>query len=108
TDIDLAEVREALADVGTVPGAGGGTCVGRPVPGSTVEVVPLDAAGAATGAPTTAPGVTGEILVAAPHLKRTYDRLWATQAASADHPGRHRTGDVRSEEHTSELQSREN
>jgi len=94
TDIDLAGVREALADVGTVPGAGGGTCVGRPVPGSTVEVVPLDAAGAATGAPTTAPGVTGEILVAAPHLKRTYDRLWATQAASADHPGRHRTGDV--------------
>ena len=94
TNIDLAGIRRALGDVGTVPGAGGGTCVGRPVAGTTVEVVPLDADGAATGEPTTEPGITGEILVSAPHLKRTYDRLWATQAASADHPGRHRTGDV--------------
>ncbi|WP_230976395.1 alpha/beta fold hydrolase [Georgenia wutianyii] len=93
TDIGLAEIRDALADVGTVPGAGGGTCVGRPVPGTEVSIVPLDD-GAATGEPTTAPGVTGEVLVAAPHLKRTYDRLWATQRASADHAGRHRTGDV--------------
>ncbi|WP_454083310.1 AMP-binding protein [Georgenia sp. Marseille-Q6866] len=94
TDIDLDEIHRALADVGTVPGAGGGTCVGRPVPGTEVAIIPLDDDGAATGAPTDAPGVTGEILVAAPHLKRTYDRLWATQQASADHPGRHRTGDV--------------
>ncbi|PYF99190.1 Acyl-CoA synthetase (AMP-forming)/AMP-acid ligase II [Georgenia satyanarayanai] len=94
TDIDLAEIRRAVADVGTVAGAGGGTCVGRPVPGTEVTILPLDDDGAATGEPTDAPGVTGEILVAAPHLKRTYDRLWATQQASADHPGRHRTGDV--------------
>ncbi|HLT83787.1 MAG TPA: AMP-binding protein, partial [Phototrophicaceae bacterium] len=94
TDTDLAEIRRAVADVGTVAGAGGGTCVGRPVPGTEVSIVPLDDDGAATGEPTTAPGVTGEVLVAAPHLKRTYDRLWATQRASADHGGRHRTGDV--------------
>ena len=94
TDIDLEEIRRAVADVGTVVGAGGGTCVGRPVPGTEVTIVPLDDDGAATGEPTVAPGVTGEILVAAPHLKRTYDRLWATQQASADHPGRHRTGDA--------------
>ncbi len=94
TDTDLEEIHRALADVGTVPGAGGGTCVGRPVPGTEVAIVPLDDDGAATGEPTDAPGVTGEILVAAPHLKRTYDRLWATQQASTDHPGRHRTGDV--------------
>ncbi|WP_324653466.1 alpha/beta fold hydrolase [Georgenia sp. H159] len=94
TDIDLVEIRRALDDVGTVPGAGGGTCVGRPVPGTEVLVVPLDDDGAATGEPTSEPGVTGEILVAAPHLKRTYDRLWLTQSASADHAGRHRTGDV--------------
>ncbi|WP_413450406.1 alpha/beta fold hydrolase [Georgenia phoenicis] len=94
TDIDLEEIRRALADVGTVAGAGGGTCVGRPVPGTEVTIIPLDDDGAATGEPTDAPGVTGEILVAAPHLKRTYDRLWATQQASADHRGRHRTGDI--------------
>ena len=94
TDIELAQIERAVADVGTVPGAGGGTCVGRPVPGTEVLIVPLDADGAATGEPTATPGVTGEILVAAPHLKRTYDRLWATQSASADHTGRHRTGDV--------------
>ena len=94
TDIELSEIEQAVADVGTVPGAGGGTCVGRPVPGTEIQIIPLDDDGAATGEPTTSPGVTGEILVAAPHLKRTYDRLWATQSASADHPGRHRTGDV--------------
>jgi len=94
TDIDLTEVRRALADVGTVPGAGGGSCVGRPVPGTRVRIVPLDDDGAATGEPTDTPGTTGEVIVAAPHLKRTYDRLWATQQASADRPGWHRTGDV--------------
>ena len=94
TDIDLPGIEQAAADVGTVAGAGGGTCVGRPVPGAQVRIVPLDDDGVPTGAPTTEPGVTGEILVSAPHLKRTYDRLWLTQAASADHPGSHRTGDV--------------
>ncbi|MEE6296161.1 alpha/beta fold hydrolase [Georgenia wangjunii] len=96
TDVDLAAIRAAEDDArsGAVVGAGNGTCVGTPVPGADVRVLPLDADGAATGAPTSAPGVTGELLVTAPHLKKAYDRLWATQAASGDHAGWHRTGDV--------------
>lgn len=85
-DIELGEL-DAV-------GAGDGVCVGRPVPGVTVSVSALDATGTATGAPTTAPGVTGEILVSAPWAKDRYDRLWATQARSARDAGRHRTGDV--------------
>jgi olefin beta-lactone synthetase len=38
--------------------------------------------------------VTGEICVAATHVKLRYDRLWVTQQASARDPGWHRTGDV--------------
>ncbi|MGC5629184.1 alpha/beta fold hydrolase [Georgenia sp. Z1344] len=112
TDIDLPGIRaaadDAVAATATcdttrapditathlVVGAGGGTCVGRPAVGAEVQIVPLDAAGDATGEPTTAPGVTGEVLVTGPHRKDRYDRLWGTQAASADHPGWHRTGDV--------------
>ena len=41
------------------------------------------------------PGVTGEIVVAAPWVKDSYDRLWATEsAASRDGDRWHRTGDV--------------
>ncbi|MGO1509863.1 MAG: alpha/beta fold hydrolase [Actinomycetaceae bacterium] len=95
TDIDLAGIQRAAADAEAgLAGAGGGTCVGAPAVGVEVRIIPLDADGGATGEPTSAPGVTGEVLVTGPHLKLRYDRLWATQAASADHPGRHRTGDV--------------
>ena len=38
--------------------------------------------------------MTGEICVAAAHVKERYDRLWALQQASARNPGWHRTGDV--------------
>jgi acyl-coenzyme A synthetase/AMP-(fatty) acid ligase len=38
--------------------------------------------------------VTGEISVAAAHVKDRYDQLWAVQRASARDAGRHRTGDV--------------
>jgi len=72
-------------------------CVGSPVPGAEVLVSALDADGAATGAPSAAPGVLGEVLVQAGHLKERYDRLWLTDlAAERDTPpGRwHRTGDV--------------
>ena len=79
----------------TSPGAGNGVCVGRPVHGARVAVVPLAADGTAPGndAVTTA-GVTGEILVSAPHVKDAYDRLWLTQRESIRTPGWHRTGDV--------------
>jgi len=75
-------------------GPGDGVCVGRPLPGVDVAVSPLDADGAATGPLTREPGVTGEISVAAPHVRDRYDQLWAVQRASARDVGRHRTGDV--------------
>ncbi|TLM84526.1 alpha/beta fold hydrolase [Pseudarthrobacter sp. NamE2] len=97
TDISLEQIQAADADAaaGTVPGAGNGVCVGRPVHGARVAAVPLAADGTAPGSqPVTDAGVTGEILVSAPHVKEAYDRLWLTQAESAGIPGWHRTGDV--------------
>ncbi|WP_129337844.1 alpha/beta fold hydrolase [Cellulomonas endophytica] len=91
TDITLEGIREAAGR----PDAG--VCVGRPIPPAQVLVSALDADGRATGAPGAAPGVLGEVLVAAPHLKSGYDRLWWTDRAAARDvpPGRwHRTGDV--------------
>ena len=76
-------------------GAGNGVCVGRPVHGARVAVVPLAADGTAPGnRPVTEAGVTGEILVSAPHVKEAYDRLWLTQRESVRTAGWHRTGDV--------------
>ena len=80
TDIDLDGIDAA--------GPGNGVCVGRPLPGVDVAVVPFD------GGLTREPGVTGEISVAGPHVKDRYDQLWAVQRGSAREPGRHRTGDV--------------
>ena len=40
------------------------------------------------------PGVTGEILVSAPHVKDRYDTLWVTEEQSISTPGWHHTGDV--------------
>jgi len=89
TDIDLPGIRKA--------GAGNGVCVGTPVAGARVRVLPLSAdgvPGSGTDGATTAAEVTGEIVVAAPHVKERYDRLWITQQDSASLPGWHRTGDV--------------
>ena len=97
TDISLDQIRAAGADAesGTVPGAGNGVCVGRPVHGAHVAVIPLAADGTAPGSmPVTDAGITGEILVNAPHVKEAYDRLWVTEQASAGVAGWHRTGDV--------------
>jgi acyl-CoA synthetase (AMP-forming)/AMP-acid ligase II/pimeloyl-ACP methyl ester carboxylesterase len=81
TDVTLEEIEAA--------GPGNGVCVGRPLPGVDVRVAPL------SGGPLTAePGVTGEISVAAAHVKDRYDQLWAVERAAARDPGRHRTGDV--------------
>ena len=91
TDVTLDGIRDAAA----APDAG--VCVGRPVPGAEVLVSALDDDGAATGAPSAAPGVLGEVLVRAGHLKERYDRLWLTdlEAERGTPPGRwHRTGDV--------------
>ncbi|AXJ11222.1 alpha/beta fold hydrolase [Arthrobacter sp. PM3] len=97
SDISLEQIRAAEADAsaGTVAGAGNGVCVGLPVHGARLAVIPLAADGTAPGNnPVTEPGVTGEILVSAPHMKDSYDRLWLTQRDSVRTPGWHRTGDV--------------
>lgn len=97
TDISFEQIRTALTDAaaGIMAGAGNGVCVGLPVHGARVAVVPLAADGTAPGNhPVTEPGVTGEILVSAPHVKDAYDRLWLTQRDSVRTPGWHRTGDV--------------
>jgi acyl-coenzyme A synthetase/AMP-(fatty) acid ligase/pimeloyl-ACP methyl ester carboxylesterase len=97
TDISLEGIQAADADAAadSVPGSGNGVCVGLPVHGARVAVVPLTASGTAPGTePVTEPGVTGEILVSAPHVKEAYDRLWLTQRDSSSVPGWHRTGDV--------------
>lgn len=86
TDIDLDEIREA--------GNGNGVCVGTPVAGAQIAIAALDASGNAADEPTTTPGLTGEILVRAPHVKDRYDRLWITEQQSVSIPGWHRTGDV--------------
>jgi acyl-coenzyme A synthetase/AMP-(fatty) acid ligase/pimeloyl-ACP methyl ester carboxylesterase len=86
TDISLREIEEA--------GHGNGVCVGRPLAGVRVQISPLDQMGGATGELTEATEITGEICVAAAHVKDRYDQLWATEAASSRDPGWHRTGDV--------------
>ena len=50
--------------------------------------------GSPTGPLTTEPWVVGEVCVRAAHMKETYDRLWATQHASASPSGWHRSGDL--------------
>ncbi|MGM0618769.1 MAG: alpha/beta fold hydrolase [Actinomycetota bacterium] len=85
-DIDLATI-EAV-------GPGNGVCVGHPVPGVEVAISPLDADGAATGALTRAAGITGEVCVAAGHVKDRYDRLALTELTSSRDRGWHRSGDV--------------
>jgi acyl-CoA synthetase (AMP-forming)/AMP-acid ligase II/pimeloyl-ACP methyl ester carboxylesterase len=97
TDINFGQIQAAAADAaaGTVPGAGNGVCVGKPVHGARAAVIPLAPDGTAPGTtPVTVAGVTGEILVSAPHVKEAYDRLWLTEQLSAGLPGWHRTGDV--------------
>jgi acyl-coenzyme A synthetase/AMP-(fatty) acid ligase len=97
TDISLEQIRAAESDAaaGSLAGAGNGVCVGLAVHGARVAVVPLAADGTAPGDnPVVEPGVTGEILVSAPHVKEAYDRLWLTQRESVRTAGWHRTGDV--------------
>ncbi|MER7169420.1 AMP-binding protein, partial [Micromonospora sp. NPDC000207] len=86
TDVTLDEI----VDVGP----GDGVCVGRPLPGVRVAVAALDPAGVPAEEPDPTPEVTGEIMVAAAHVKDRYDALWLTERQSSRNPGWHRTGDV--------------
>ncbi|MEX1079521.1 MAG: alpha/beta fold hydrolase [Homoserinimonas sp.] len=92
TDASLEGIREAAGADGP-----GGVCVGKPAATTQVRISPLDEHGNASGEPTGSPGVTGEIVVSAEHLKDHYDRLWLTNEAAARDTGNgrwHRTGDV--------------
>jgi acyl-CoA synthetase (AMP-forming)/AMP-acid ligase II len=104
TDVTLEQiVGERANPTDTGPG---GVLVGEPVDAVTVRISPLDAHGAATDEPVDVRGVTGEVVVSAPHLKAHYDRLWLTDRTAvrgtpADTPAArgtgerwHRTGDV--------------
>src|SRR6185312_2669735 len=70
TDIDLPGIRAA--------GTGNGVCVGLAVSGATVAVAPVAADGSVALKPSFDAGVTGEVLVRAPHVKALYDRLSIT------------------------------
>lgn len=87
-DVTLPEIEAATGDRGV--------CVGRPLGTGEVRISPLDARGRAADETTTDAGVTGEIVISAPHLKRGYFRLHLTdREARRGLPARwHRTGDV--------------
>ena len=75
----------------------GGVCVGRPVPGATVEILPLgfDPAAPPAAMPT---GEMGEIVISTPWVSDGYHGLWATERAARLQRGDgkvwHRSGDV--------------
>lgn len=95
TDVSFETIQQAEADAAYgMLGAGGGVCVGSPVFGARVQIAHLLADGSASAEVTEEPGVTGEILVSAPHVKDRYDTLWVTEGVSTSTPGWHRTGDV--------------
>ena len=84
-DIDLPGVQSTLEEPQSHDDGSprpGGVCVGYPVAGVAVRISPFDSSGAASGALTDAPEVTGEILAHGPHLKDHYDRLWFTERTS--------------------------
>ncbi len=85
-DVTIAEIDGA--------GAGPGVLVGRPLPGVEVRISAVDDDGRAVGPLTALPGILGEVVVSGPHVKERYDRLWATQRASARDAAWHRTGDI--------------
>ena len=86
TDIDLAGISAA--------GAGNGVCVGVPVSGASIAIAPINDDGTVRPEPTSDAGVSGEILIRAPHVKERYDRLWITEQRSISIPGWHRSGDI--------------
>lgn len=101
TDVSFEMIRQAIAE-GTPNAAGevldpfarDGVCVGFAVYGAAVAIAPLLQDGSVDSQMTHEPGVTGEILVSAPHVKDRYDTLWVTEEQSISTPGWHHTGDV--------------
>ncbi|MCU1406726.1 MAG: hydrolase, partial [Glaciihabitans sp.] len=97
TDISLQGIREAAA-ANLASGGAGGVCVGVPAASVRVRISALDANAEPVGAPTSETGITGEIVVSAPHIKDHYDQLWLTDRLSKSGATAgerwHRTGDV--------------
>lgn len=101
TDVSFEMIRQAIAE-GTPNAAGevldpfarDGVCVGFAVYGAALAIAPLLQDGSVADELTHEPGVTGEILVSAPHVKDRYDTLWVTEEQSISTPGWHHTGDV--------------
>lgn len=75
-------------------GAGSGVCVGTPVPRVRIAIAVMDEEGRTTGEISEEAGVTGEILVRAPHVRDRYLMLWGTTRTSMRFEGWHATGDV--------------
>ena len=101
TDVSFEMIRQAISEgapnsQGDVldPFAKDGVCVGYPVYGAAVAIAALQDDGTPAAKTTRKPGVTGEILVSAPHVKDRYDTLWVTEEESISTPGWHHTGDV--------------
>jgi acyl-coenzyme A synthetase/AMP-(fatty) acid ligase/pimeloyl-ACP methyl ester carboxylesterase len=94
-DITLDGIREAAS---AEANAAGGVCVGAAIGTTRIRISALDDTGNATGEPSAAPDVTGEIVISAPHLKNHYDRLSLTDRESRRGTPLgerwHRTGDV--------------
>lgn len=96
TDISFEGISAAIADGEShgMSSARDGVCVGTAVHGAKVRIAALDEQGNPLDELTTEPGVTGEIVVSAPHVKDRYDTLWVTESLSTSTPGWHHTGDV--------------
>jgi acyl-CoA synthetase (AMP-forming)/AMP-acid ligase II/pimeloyl-ACP methyl ester carboxylesterase len=98
TDITLEGIRDASPSALADLAGPGGVCVGRPAATTRIRISALDADGAATGELSASPGVTGEIVVSAPHTLDHYSRLWLTDRAARRGAVAgerwHRSGDV--------------
>lgn len=90
-DIDLTEIESAESES---TGAPAGVCVGRPVDGAEVAIVPLGF-DSTRGVPDAVDSdVMGEVLVRAPWVSDGYLGLWGTQRHARPGNGWHRSGDV--------------
>ncbi len=89
--ISLPQIHEAMAGR---PPLAAGVCVGLPVVGTDVRIAPLDRNGLPAERLSNEPGIVGEIIIRAPHMRDGYDRLWHTESLASQPSGWHRSGDV--------------
>ena len=97
--ISVIDHHELLGETARKRGEGNGVCVGKPVPGIDVEIIPISAGPIASweDAAPLEHGATGEICVRGPVVSRSYHRLPVETALAKIVDGEevwHRTGDV--------------